>query len=83
VNNGACSLSFSKIRFRNFVYAVEDLATWLYDAAKGDLPSYQMSLVRFRAQPFHTMWHQPSQDIITGEVPINVVDSPFTQLVIG
>jgi len=59
------------------VCAAEGCAWARNDVAKlmVDSPSDQMSLVRFRARTFLTIWSQPSATRITGEVPINVEDS--------
>jgi len=46
-----------------------------------DSPLDQMSLVRFRAQPFHTAWYKPSASLITVKVPNNVGDSSVYSLV--
>jgi len=45
-----------------------------------DSPSDHTSLVQFRAQPIHAIFHQPSSSWITYEVLINVGDSSAQSL---
>jgi len=70
-----------KILVKEHIFAVGDCASGVMVQQRIDSPWDQMSIVRFLALPFRTIWHQPFASWFTAEVPINYGDCLVYSLV--